>query len=53
MKQYFTTATDGTAEVVISYGTPFSSCGESSLTGEFKAQIEKRLRENIEVKKID
>ena len=51
LKQYFTTAEDGTAEVIISYGVPVSSCDESSMTGEFKAQIEKKLRESIRVKK--
>lgn len=53
LKQYFTTAADGTAEVVISYGTRVASCDESTLSGEFKAQIEKKLRENIRVKKIN
>lgn len=53
LKQYFATAPDGTAEVVISYGMPVSTCDESSATfGEFKAQSEKKLRENIEVEKI-
>lgn len=42
-----------TAEVVISYGTCAAACDESSLTSEFKAQIEKKLRENIRVEKIN
>ncbi len=51
LKQYLTTAADGTAEVVISYGKHVGSCDEKTITDEFKKQIEQKVVENIKIVK--
>lgn len=52
LKQYFATDARGTAELVISYGKAVPSCGEKTITPEFRKQIEREAGETLALKKI-
>jgi hypothetical protein len=51
LRQYFTTAPDGTAEYVLTYGKRVSACGVSTLTSEFKNQIDHDVRSLVKITK--
>ena len=50
LRQFFATSADGKAEVVISYGRKIESC--ENVAENFKAQIEREVKDKIKVKKI-
>lgn len=51
LKQYLIASADGSAEYVLSYGKRVASCGDAVITPEFKAGLDRELREIVKIKK--
>ncbi|HEX7175712.1 MAG TPA: hypothetical protein VF240_10675 [Pyrinomonadaceae bacterium] len=49
LRQYFATSPDGVAEVVLTYGKRVSSCGDDTITPEFKAEVDREVRSSMKV----
>ena len=44
LKQYLATSPDGAAEIVLTYGKRVASCGDDTITDEFKAEVDREVR---------
>jgi hypothetical protein len=51
LRQYFTTAPDGAAEYVLTYAKRVPECGVSTMTFEFKSQIDREIRSLVKITK--